>query len=257
MTVVQKRQESPWVNSHFLAFQIITFQPWDQILLCQCSKTILWQHGPNLPCKQTHKITSSLCYIFPSSQSTYPCLSGGKGREEILVTPFGYDLVVKNIKKPCQSAFPTTAPHSLPQKNPVFKTHFRMHTRMLAKLWAWWFLCFQFESPKLINSLFLLPGRLPQGISHRELDFSILNKQGTWVQKQLFPIPAKRMVSAMKHFSNASPLGEALGLQSPRGLAAAFSMARCATASLGLQIKLYTHDSLLLSHSSTRQLYRF
>lgn len=65
------------------------------------------------------------------------------------------------------------------------------------------------------------------------------------------------MVSAMKHFSNASPLGRALGLQTPRGLAAAFSMARCATASLGLQIKFYTHDSLLPSHPSTRESYGF
>ena len=119
------------------------------------------------------------------------------------------------------------------------------------------FFASRFESPKLINSLFLLPGRLPQGISHRELDFSILNKQGTLVQKQLFPIPAKRMVSAMKHFSHASPLGQALGLQPPRGLAAAFSTARCAAASLGLQIKLYTHDSLQPSHPSTRESYGF
>ena len=119
------------------------------------------------------------------------------------------------------------------------------------------FFASRFESPKLINSLFLLPGRLPQGISHRELDFSILNKQGTLVQKQLFPIPAKRMVSAMKHFSHASPPGQALGLQPPRGLAAAFSTARCAAASLGLQIKLYTHDSLQPSHPSTRESYGF
>jgi hypothetical protein len=46
------------------------------------------------------------------------------------------------------------------------------------------------------------------------------------------------MVSAVKHFSNASPLGEALDLQPPRSLVAAFSMARCVIASLGLQIKL-------------------
>lgn len=182
----------------------------------------------------------------------------GMRKNGILVTSFCCDLVFRTFKNSANQHLSALS-HPIPcLKKPQYsKKHFRIHTSLLAKFWAWWFLCFQFESPKLINSLFLLPGRLPQGISHRELDFSILNKQGTWVQKQLFPIPAKRMVSAMKHFSNASLLGEPLGLQTPRGLVAAFTMARCATAFLGLQIKLYTHDSLLPSHPSTRESYRF
>lgn len=158
----------------------------------------------------------------------------------------------QNIKKPCQSVLPSFTP-TLSQKPPktVQKSISECTPVPQPNSGPGGFRTSRFESPKLINSLFLLSGRLPQGIAHRELHFSILNKQGTRVQKQLFPILAKRMVSPMKHFSNASPLGEALGLQPPRGLAAAFSTATCATPSPGLRIKFHTHDSLLPPHTIT------
>jgi hypothetical protein len=68
-----------------------------------------------------------------------------EGRERILVISFGYGLVIRTFKNHAQLPFfpPLLNPISKKTLKEYSEKHFRMYTSTLAKLWAWWVLCFQ------------------------------------------------------------------------------------------------------------------
>lgn len=85
---------------------------------CQCSETILWQHGPNKHTKQCHPHAT----YFHQVKRHHPYLSGVEGREGILVTSFNSDLVIRTFKNPANHLLP---PHPPFQKTPLLRKAFQ------------------------------------------------------------------------------------------------------------------------------------